>query len=139
MDEPVTAPLPYRFGTFEAWFHVAGATALVVLLVVYATGQGFTGIPWAVVVFFFAMYALIFLMGVGLLRKRRFALYLVHARLGIAVAFLLTILIGLLVTSRESWGGVGGPVDQLLRRVGGWLAWSAPTARYYYRRRAEFH
>ena len=81
--------------------------------------------------------ALIFLMGMGLLGKRYYALRLVYLRLGLSVLLACSVVAGRSVSplGRRAWWGGAGSVE----RAVWFLALSIPTARYYYRRRHEFH
>ena len=97
-----------------------------------ASGLGVAVVPLLMVVV--GLCALIFLMGMGLLGKRYYALRLVYLRLGLSVLLACGVVAGRSVSPLAWWGGAVSA-----ERAVWFLALSIPIARYYYRRRHEFH
>ncbi len=137
------APFPYRWGRFEGWLLVVWSSLVILGLGVAllirvrrAGGLEASGIGVAVVpllAFLVGLCAVIFLTGMGLLGKRNYALRLVYLRLGLSVLLACGVVAGRSVgpLGRRAWWGGARAVWS--------LAFSIPTARYYYRRRREFH
>ena len=145
-SEPGAASLPYRWGKFEGRALIISGILLPVLLFAALLirvlragleGAGLDPTVLRLLVLIVGMFAVFFLMGRGLLRKRRYALRLVYLRLGLSAVLACIVVAGWAVGvrgRRESWERPGS-----LTRTGGSLVLSVSTARYYYRRRHEFH
>jgi len=139
------APLPYRWGKFEGWLLVVwsslavlglGAALLVRVRRAGFEASGFELPAVLLLLIVVGLCAVILLMGKGLLRKRSYALRLVYVRLVLSVLLACGVVVGRAAGLRErALPGRDGDVG----RAVGFLALSIPTARYYYRRRHEFH